>query len=398
MPARRVKTCPTIPELGAIFKEGGEQLARDMVSAKEVLRHLRWIVASSDIELALQMLNDVIGSLMFDVPLIEKFQWMQLKGESMTATAEKCRSESGSSIAASTSSHMRVGSVHSEPLPARAAYTASALVELPPRELQGESTTVSASSSYRRFRSTPRRGSNMACEFEDGSASDTSRQGSKSSSFSATSTSSDRRVVPQWAEALTARLSGAPARDLNGDSDENITDMRACVSASSNSSNGRIARLQQHADNWPARSSGGPAWDLSGDNDESSTDIIDRSSTEGASFASTSSNSSNMWAAAPGAKEKPSRSRARSVTSWFQAACTRSTFASPKTTPSVCPPGGDVRNYYDYWVRSIADAAGSQVSSQSCPGSFAASGDLAWSSPASSSRQVRGGDAFDGIL
>eukprot|EP00929_Paragymnodinium_shiwhaense_P086708 TRINITY_DN47166_c0_g1_i1.p1 TRINITY_DN47166_c0_g1~~TRINITY_DN47166_c0_g1_i1.p1 ORF type:complete len:374 (-),score=21.39 TRINITY_DN47166_c0_g1_i1:208-1269(-) len=353
MPARRVKTCPTIPELGAIFKEGGEQLARDMVSAKEVLRHLRWIVASSDIELALQMLNDVIGSLMFDVPLIEKFQWMQLKGESMTATAEKCRSESGSSIAASTSSHMRVGSVHSEPLPARAAYTASALVELPPRELQGESTTVSASSSYRRFRSTPRRGSNMACEFEDGSASDTSRQGSKSSSFSATSTSSDRRVVPQWAEALTARLSGAPARDLNGDSDENITDMRACVSASSNSSNGRIARLQQHADNWPA---------------------------------------------APGAKEKPSRSRARSVTSWFQAACTRSTFASPKTTPSVCPPGGDVRNYYDYWVRSIADAAGSQVSSQSCPGSFAASGDLAWSSPASSSRQVRGGDAFDGIL
>eukprot|EP00929_Paragymnodinium_shiwhaense_P104969 TRINITY_DN69805_c0_g1_i1.p1 TRINITY_DN69805_c0_g1~~TRINITY_DN69805_c0_g1_i1.p1 ORF type:complete len:226 (-),score=38.48 TRINITY_DN69805_c0_g1_i1:194-871(-) len=98
--ARISSSCPIIPELGQIFKKDD-----GMVSAKEVLRHIRWICASSDTEAATQLLSRVITGILEDVPLIDEDLWMELCMP--TETRSNSHSYTPSELSQSSRSIMR---------------------------------------------------------------------------------------------------------------------------------------------------------------------------------------------------------------------------------------------------------------------------------------------------
>eukprot|EP00929_Paragymnodinium_shiwhaense_P024267 TRINITY_DN14990_c0_g5_i1.p1 TRINITY_DN14990_c0_g5~~TRINITY_DN14990_c0_g5_i1.p1 ORF type:complete len:355 (-),score=55.04 TRINITY_DN14990_c0_g5_i1:420-1484(-) len=321
MVAARVSTCPAIPELGALF----DNMEEDMVSAKLVLRHVRWVVASSDMEAAMQLLNGVIASIGYDFPLIENEQWVQLKAESIKLTADSCMPESASSTSSPPS------------------LTAPRTLGASARDLVGESEST-------------------------GLADAAERSVSKTSS---TTTSSSRRLGTQrFASAPCAGRSKqhqASGCDLQDEINACLADrqLSKCTSVSAAST---CSETPRRLDSRPwTPDADARAGRVTLDNLERITSEADRSMTKRASSVSTSSTSSGtgsssqqseMWADAP---VRQKASRARSVTSWIKAVCKGSGSNTPKdpapraTNAAVArrPAGGDVRDYYDYWVRSM---------------------------------------------
>eukprot|EP00929_Paragymnodinium_shiwhaense_P024268 TRINITY_DN14990_c0_g5_i2.p1 TRINITY_DN14990_c0_g5~~TRINITY_DN14990_c0_g5_i2.p1 ORF type:complete len:356 (-),score=50.21 TRINITY_DN14990_c0_g5_i2:420-1487(-) len=322
MTAAKVSTCPAIPELGALFYD----MEDDMVSAKLVLKHVRWVVASSDMEAAMQLLNGVIASIGYDFPLIENEQWVQLKAESIMHTARSCMPASAP-LTSSTSSPT-----------GRQSFGGSA------RDLVGESESIGLADAAER------------------------RSVSKTSS---TTTSSSRRLGTQrFASAPCAGRSKqhqASGCDLQDEINACLADrqLSKCTSVSAAST---CSETPRRLDSRPwTPDADARAGRVTLDNLERITSEADRSMTKRASSVSTSSTSSGtgsssqqseMWADAP---VRQKASRARSVTSWIKAVCKGSGSNTPKdpapraTNAAVArrPAGGDVRDYYDYWVRSM---------------------------------------------